>query len=107
MEMHEWFFSFPVKCTWKKPGYTIHIYLVDIVHSGESVKLQVHGVKHMNDLNGFTHGTDIGKRHYITEQYGAFLEFSCRTHTHKLRCKTATSDRPKQIIQYLYLLTIY
>lgn len=100
------FFSSQMCMQKKQTGYTIHIYLVDIVHRGKSVKLQVHGVKHMNDLNGFTHGADIGKGHYITEQYGAFFEFSCETHTHEDAKQPHQISPNKLSSVYIFLLSI-
>lgn len=30
------------------------VYLINIVYGGEAVKLEVHGVEHKDDLDGFT-----------------------------------------------------
>lgn len=58
------------------------MYLVNIVHGGESVETQVHGVKHKDNLDGFTQGADISEGHHITEQYGTLFKFTCRMNTH-------------------------
>lgn len=63
--------------------YKKGLYLVNIMHSRESVKSEVHGVKHEDNFDGFTHGTDISEGHHVTEKYGALFEFSYRVHKHK------------------------
>lgn len=68
------------------------VYLVNIVHSCESVEPEVHGVKHVDNLDGFTHGADIREGHHITEQYGALFKFTCRMHEHMYRHTVVTLD---------------
>lgn len=56
----------------------IFCYLVNCVYCGEPVELEVHGVKHVDDLDGLTLRADVGKGDHITEEDGALLELSFR-----------------------------
>lgn len=58
------------------------MYLVNIVHSCESVESEVHGVKHQDNLEGFAQGADVSECHHVAEQYGALFKFSCGIHKH-------------------------
>lgn len=58
------------------------LYLINIVHSCEPVKSEVHGVKHKDNLDGFTQGADVSEGHHVTEQYGALFKFSYRRYKH-------------------------
>lgn len=46
------------------------------MYCGEPVELEVHGVEHVDDLDGLAGSTDIGEGDHITEQDGAHLELT-------------------------------
>lgn len=50
--------------------------LVDVMDVGESVELGVHGVEHMDDVNGLADGADVREGHHVAEQDGAHVELT-------------------------------
>lgn len=49
-------------------------HLVDIVDICEAVEPGVHGIKHVDNLDGLTSCADVGKGDHITEENSAHLE---------------------------------
>lgn len=53
-----------------------YVHLVNIVYSGKTVKLQVHGIEHGNNLDGFTLRADVGEGHHIAEENSALFKLT-------------------------------
>lgn len=51
-------------------------HLVDIVDISEAVELGVHGVKHVDDLDGLTGCADVREGDHITEENSAHLKLT-------------------------------
>lgn len=49
-------------------------YLVDVMYVGEPVELGVHGVEHVDDVDGLAGGADVGEGDDIAEQNCAHLK---------------------------------
>lgn len=49
-------------------------HLVNIVDVGEAVESGVHGIKHVDDLDGLTSRADVREGDHITEENSAHLE---------------------------------
>lgn len=64
--------SFTPSCT----SLFLSVYLVHVMDAGKAVELGVHGVEHVDDLDGLAGSTDIGEGDHITEQDGAHLELT-------------------------------
>lgn len=44
------------------------------MYVGESVKLGIHGVEHVDDVDGLAGSADVREGHHVAEQNGARLE---------------------------------
>lgn len=66
--------NIPLKPPVEKTNITGAKYLVDVMYVGESVKLGIHGVEHVDNIDGLAGSADVGEGHHVTEQNSAHLK---------------------------------
>lgn len=62
------------------------------MNGGKTVKFQVHGVEHVDDLYGFTLWANVGEGYHITEEDGALLKLTWKKENTETRLEKKTNE---------------
>lgn len=65
------------ECTVTYTTRCANTYFVDLVDTGQSVKLGVHWIQHIHYLDRFAGSTDVSKCHHIAKKDCTGFKFSC------------------------------